>query len=153
MYASGAEGGKNEKIGIGLFGDIHSLGLGRPRRGAISAEGCAGPSFSDECAQDATYLQQGILDMLVSRLEWKDKVDVVPVEMPVRPSWRKAAGWMSQRPVRLHPKWAPITWCLGSFTLLGQKVSLDASILDLAAGSKPVRLSTQTDSLDGVIRR
>ena len=107
--------------------------------------------FKMNAAQDTSYLQQGILDMLSSRLEWANRVVVMP-KAEARAAFDKFKGNIDKTSALELGRSVGADYVLfGSVTMLGENVSLDANMLDLASLSTPVTVFSQTEGLDGVI--
>ncbi|MEW6266339.1 MAG: hypothetical protein AB1641_24965 [Thermodesulfobacteriota bacterium] len=107
--------------------------------------------FKMNAPQDTTYLQQGIQDMLSSRLEWPDRVAVVP-RSEARAAFDKVKGNVDATSARELAKAASADYVVfGSVTMLGQNVSLDARMLDVKGQKSPVTFAGQSQGLDGVI--
>jgi len=119
--------------------------------------GQAGPSkvlilpFNINAPQDMTYLQQGIMDMLGSRLSWEDKVMVLPAAQ-ARQAFEQVQGRVDEQTARELGRNLGADYILfGSVTVLGQNISLDARLLDFKQARPAVSVFTQAERLDGVI--
>ena len=122
-----------------------------PAQGAEATARVLVLPFKMNAPSDATYLQQGILDMLTSRLEWQGRVDVVP-RAEARQAFNKANGEIDKAAAASLAEELGANFVLyGAVTMLGQNVSLDANMLDLEGGRPPINLFTQSEGLDGVI--
>lgn len=107
--------------------------------------------FKINSPQDSTYLQQGIIDMLSSRLRWQDKVEVLP-KADAKAAFKKAGGDIDPAKAReIGRSLGADHVVFGSVTMLGQNVSLDASMIDLANPQRTISVIEQSDSIDGVI--
>ena len=101
--------------------------------------------------QDVTYLQQGILDMLASRLEWEGHVQVVSKPEAKR-AFQQAGGDISETKARQLGKSLGADYVLfGSVTVAGESVNLDAKMVDLTGQRAPVTVFSQSKGMDGVI--
>lgn len=102
-------------------------------------------------AKDYSFLQNGIMDMLASRLAWKDKLDVVPKSKTLEAV--KAHGDVvdEQGAMQVGKELGADYAVFGSLTILGQSVSIDAKILDVADGKVMDSAFTQAPNMDDVI--
>lgn len=73
--------------------------------------------FTVHSSDDLEFLQKGITDMLVSRLEWENKVIVIVADKPGED--------MAALASKVHPDYV----VTGSLTVLGDRVSTDARVL------------------------
>ncbi|MBU2549292.1 MAG: VCBS repeat-containing protein [Proteobacteria bacterium] len=125
--------------------------MGGLSAGADTAKKVLVLPFKMNAAQDMTFLQQGIIDMLSSRLAWDDKVVVLPKSQS-REAFDKVGGRVDQTAARSVGGESGADYVLfGSVTVLGKNVSLDASMLDLRSGAAPMTIFTQTEGMDAVI--
>ncbi len=107
--------------------------------------------FAINADRDLTFLQEGILDMLASRLAWKGEVQVLEkglvkkqvsqTEGPVDRAKALDAGKALQADYVIY----------GSLTVFGESVSLDARILDVAGAEELMTAFKQTKGMDEVI--
>lgn len=106
--------------------------------------------FSMHTPKDLNYLQDGIRDMLASRLAWQGKVQVVD-KAATQQAVKSSKGDISQPDAVNIGKSLGADYVLfGSVTAIGQSISLDAKMTALDQKSEPVNLYAQTN-LDGVI--
>ncbi|MDY6850922.1 MAG: FG-GAP-like repeat-containing protein [Thermodesulfobacteriota bacterium] len=123
---------------------VESLGAVQPSKVLILP-------FKMNTPQNMTYLQQGIMDMLSSRLAWEKKVVVVP-KVQARQVFESAQGRIDEPTARKLGQGLGADYVLfGSVTVLGQGVSLDASMLDLKNKKAPVTVFGQSQGMDSVI--
>ena len=107
--------------------------------------------FTMNTAQDMTYLQQGLLDMLTSRLVWADKVIVLP-KAQARVAFEKVHGKVDESTAQGLGRSLGADYVLfGSVTVLGQNVSLDARMIALKEPRPPLTVFAQSKGMDGVI--
>jgi|GEM_PF-2320095 len=107
--------------------------------------------FTIHADRDLTYLQEGILDMLHTRMAWQGQVQVVDkakvkgqVEM-VKPPLDREKALMIGRALGVDYV------ILGSVTVIGESVSLDARVLDVANAQEALTSSRQSKGMDEVI--
>lgn len=99
--------------------------------------------FQVNAPQDLSYLKNGIVDMLTSRLTWEGNVTVspAPAKDPVNEQTVKDIGSQSGLDYLVF----------GSLTVLGNSISIDAKVIDIT-GKKPIRtFFIQSSSMDEVI--
>lgn len=107
--------------------------------------------FKMNASQDMTFLQQGIQDMLTSRLAWENHVQILPAAQ-ARQAYDQVQGNIDEGTARKLAQNVGADYVLfGSVTVLGQSVSLDAKILDLKTAGAPVSAFAQSQGMDGVI--
>ena len=107
--------------------------------------------FSIHAERDLSFLREGILDMLSTRLTWKDHVMVIEKEAVqkqlemIKPPITKDKALMVGR--ALNADYV----ILGSLTVFGQSASLDAKILDVKKTDVLVTAFDQSKGFDNVI--
>ena len=107
--------------------------------------------FSMHAPPDLAYLQDGIRDMLTSRLAWQGKVQVVD-KNSVSQAMKGGKGDLAPEEAKRIAKSLKADYVLfGSLTALGQSVSIDAKMAAVTGNAEPVALYTQTKSMDEVI--
>lgn len=107
--------------------------------------------FQIHADRDLAFLQEGILDMLASRLAWKDRVEVLEkgvvraavsgVEGPLDPDLAIQIGHVLEVDYVI----------LGSLTVFGESVSMDAKILDVGSADILMTAFDQSRGMDMVI--
>ena len=109
--------------------------------------------FQINAAQDLTYLREGILDMLASRLAWEGKVQVIEKDL-VKEAMAGRQGPLNEAAARQVGKALGADYVLfGSLTVFGDSVSMDAQMVDLAGDKAPVTVFAQTKGMNEVIPR
>jgi len=107
--------------------------------------------FNMHTPSQLMYLQDGIRDMLASRLGWEGKVQVVDrsaVDQAVRGIKSDISAEDAQRLGRALKADYVV---FGSLTGIGQTISLDAKMTPLSAKGEPVSFATQTKTLDDIV--
>ncbi|MFH1136703.1 MAG: FG-GAP-like repeat-containing protein [Pseudomonadota bacterium] len=100
---------------------------------------------------ETQYLQQGILDMLASRLAKPGKVIVLP-KSEAQAAFDKAGGAVDRAKAQEIGESLLADYTLfGSATVIGNNVSIDASLVDVAGEKDPINFIAQSEGLDGVI--
>jgi TolB-like protein len=108
--------------------------------------------FSIHSAENIDYVRQGIGDMLASRISVNEKIDVVGKES-VLAALQETAG----RELALADAYALgkklnadfVVW--GSITKIGNSLSIDGKLVDIAASKTAVNLFAQCPTMDEVI--
>ena len=107
--------------------------------------------FTMNSDKDLKFLQSGIMDMLSSRLAWKDKIEVIE-KGSVLKTLDTFPGPMDKRKALEIGKALGADYVImGSLTVFGDSVSIDAKILDVAKGEELVTAFEQSKGMDGVI--
>jgi len=91
------------------------------------------------------YLQQGLSDMLVSRLGRDQRLGVIKVEDPA-----KATTAIDKAREAGHAESAEYV-VFGSFTRFGEGASLDLSVAKVASDATPRQIFAHSDTLGGII--
>lgn len=108
--------------------------------------------FTVNSAENIDYVQQGIQDMLSSRIAAGDKIEVISKE--------KVAGAIKTVKLRemtmadiygLGKKMTVDYVVSGTITKIGNSVSIDGKLADVAANTPAVSISTQSQGMDDVI--
>jgi len=108
--------------------------------------------FSIHSAENIDYVRQGIEDMLASRISVNEKIDVIGKES-VLAALQETAG----RELALADAYALgkklnadfVVW--GSITKIGNSLSIDGKLVDIAASKTAVNLFAQCPTMDEVI--
>jgi TolB-like protein len=109
--------------------------------------------FQMNAPQDLNYLQEGIMDMLASRLAWEGKVEVVEKQV-VKEALASLQGPVNEASAREVGTKLGVDYVLfGSLTVFGESVSIDAKMVALKEDSPPVTVYAQTKGLNEVIPR
>ena len=90
--------------------------------------------FTMNSDKDLKFLQSGIVDMLASRLAWKDKIEVIE-KSSVQKTLETFPGPMDkQKALEIGKALGADYVIMGSLTVFGDSVSMDAKILDVVKG-------------------
>lgn len=107
--------------------------------------------FTMNADRDLNFLREGILDMLSSRLAWKDKLDVIEKSL-VKKQLAAVPGAINQQKALDIGKALGADYVIfGSLTVFGESVSLDAKIMDVQNSEILITAYDQTKGMDGVI--
>lgn len=107
--------------------------------------------FSMHTPGQLMYLQDGVRDMLTSRLGWEGKVQVLDrtaVDQAVR---GMKADITPEEAQRLGRTLKSDYVVFGSLTGIGQVISIDAKMLPLSGKGEPLTYTAQTKSLDDIV--
>jgi len=107
--------------------------------------------FKINAAEDLTYLQEGILDMLTSRIALEDKILVIEKDL-CRKAYERYNGNIKEETAREIGSELGVDYILfGSITIFGNSASLDAKIVDLQGRKPTVTVYDQSRGMDGII--
>ncbi|MBN1101785.1 MAG: hypothetical protein JXL84_00075 [Deltaproteobacteria bacterium] len=107
--------------------------------------------FTMNADRDLSFLQEGIADMLASRLAWKGEVDVLE-KGRVKTEAARFKGPLNRETALTIGKNLQADYViLGSLTVFGDSVSIDAKILDVAKAEELVTAFNQAKGMDAVI--
>lgn len=107
--------------------------------------------FKINAAEDLTYLQEGILDMLTSRIAWEDKILVIEKDL-CRKAYERYDGNIKEETARKIGHELGANYVLfGSITIFGNSASLDAKIVDLKGRRPAVTVYEYSRGMDGII--
>jgi len=107
--------------------------------------------FAMNADRDLSFLQSGIMDMLNSRLAWKGKVQIIE-KGAVKKALEGVPGPLDkEKALRVGKGLGADYVILGSLTVFGDSVSIDAKILDVAKSEELVTAYNQSKGMDGVI--
>lgn len=107
--------------------------------------------FAMHTPPQLNYLQDGIRDMLSSRLGWQGKVSVMD-KSSVEQAVRGSKGDITPAEAARIGKSLKADYVLyGSVTGLGQSISIDAKMVPVAGTGEPLPVYAQAKSLDDVI--
>ncbi len=107
--------------------------------------------FDINAEKDMTFLQEGILDMLGSRLAWRDKVEVIS-ENETKAALATVEGFDGEsRALLVGGKLQADFVLFGSLTVFGESVSIDAKMADVSGQQPPLPFFAQTRGMGEVI--
>jgi TolB-like protein len=108
--------------------------------------------FSVHSAENIDYVRQGIGDMLASRISVNDKIDVIGRDA-VLAALRETAGKeiASAEAFALGKKLNADFVVWGSITKIGNSLSIDAKLVDIATSKTAVNIFAQCPTMDDVI--
>jgi TolB-like protein len=107
--------------------------------------------FTMNADRDLSFLQEGITDMLASRLAWKGEVDVLEKGL-VKEAVSRSKGPLNKESALAIGKSLQVDYViLGSLTVFGDSVSIDSKILEVVKGEELVTAFNQAKGMDAVI--
>lgn len=107
--------------------------------------------FDINAEKDMTFLQEGIMDMLGSRLAWRDKVEVIS-ENETKAALASVDGFDGEsRALLVGGKLQADYVLFGSLTVFGESVSIDAKMADVSGQQPPLPFFAQTRGMGEVI--
>lgn len=107
--------------------------------------------FTINAAENLAFLREGIVDMLSCRLSLKDKVDVVEKELVKKKVAEFKGGLDKETSLKIGSALNADYVIMGSLTVVGNSVSLDAKILDVAQETQLAPFFHQSKGIDEVI--
>ena len=109
--------------------------------------------FSMHTPSQLAYLQDGVRDMLTSRLAWQGKVQVIDRTLTSQALHGTKSDITLEDALKAGRTLKADYVLFGSITSMGQAVSIDAKMAPVTGKSEVVSLYAQTKSLDEVIPR
>ncbi len=107
--------------------------------------------FEINAEKDLTFLRDGIVDMLASRLTWENKVTVFSEEQTAG-ALETIQGFKDEsQALLLGGKLGADFVLFGSLTVFGDSVSIDTKMVDVTGKSEPFVFFTQTQGMGMVI--
>ena len=109
--------------------------------------------FEINAPEDLSYLREGIMDMLASRISWEGKVEVIEEQL-VKEALSGREGALNEAAAREVGTTLGADYVLfGSLTVFGESVSIDAKMVALREDRPPVSVYAQTKGMGEVIPR
>ena len=108
--------------------------------------------FALHSAENIEYVRQGIGDMLISRISASDKLEVTrreTVQDVLKKFGSKELNLLDVQNIGRQLKSDYIVW--GSITKIGNSISIDGKLVDVAGGKSDVGIFSQSQTLDEVI--
>ncbi|MRR17747.1 MAG: hypothetical protein EG826_14965 [Deltaproteobacteria bacterium] len=108
--------------------------------------------FAVHSAENIEYVRQGIGDMLISRISASDKLEVTrkeTVQDVLKKFGSKELNLIDVQNIGRQLKSDYVVW--GSITKIGNSISIDGKLVDIAGGKSDVGIFSQSQTLDEVI--
>ena len=107
--------------------------------------------FGVHAEKNMTFLQEGILDMLGSRLAWQDKVTVIN-KNEIKTALTSVEGVDGEsRAVLVGSKLQADYVLFGSLTVIGESVSIDAKMMTVNGRRAELPFFAQTNDMGGLV--
>ncbi|MCX5845749.1 MAG: FG-GAP-like repeat-containing protein [Deltaproteobacteria bacterium] len=108
--------------------------------------------FTVHSAENIDYVRQGIWDMLSSRITVIEKIEVLSKEIVIQAMKEKEGKDLALADVYSLGKKMNVDFVVfGSITKIGNSMSIDGKLIDIAANKSTVTIFTQTQGMDEVI--
>ena len=107
--------------------------------------------FQINAADDMSFLQNGITDMLESRLAWEEKVELISRKRTETIAQTYQGSLNVEQARQIGSELGADYILFGSVTILGKNVSLDAKIADVSGAQATHFFSHQSQGMDNVI--
>jgi TolB-like protein len=108
--------------------------------------------FAVHSAENIDYVRQGIWDMLSSRITVIEKIEVISKEIVIQAMKEKEGKDLTLADVYSLGKKMNVDFVVfGSITKIGNSMSIDGKLIDIAANKSTVTIFTQTQGMDEVI--
>ena len=108
--------------------------------------------FAVHSAENIDYVQQGIWDMLASRISISDKIEVTSKETVLEALKKREGKELSLADVYGLGKMLNMDYVVwGSITKIGNSFSVDGKLIDIAASKSSVGVFTQSQGMDDLI--
>lgn len=109
--------------------------------------------FEMNAPDNLDYLQDGIRDMLTSRLAWQNKVQVINRTLTEKTIRETSSDLSPDGALKVGKALKADYVLFGSLTAVGQSISIDAKMIPVEGEAEPLNLYAQTASMDEVIPR
>ncbi|MCJ7538848.1 MAG: VCBS repeat-containing protein [Desulfobacterales bacterium] len=107
--------------------------------------------FKVNAEKDLSFLKDGIVDMLSSRLFWEDKVNIINRQITEKAS-AAVGGPLNESKARNLGTGLGADYVLfGSLTVFGNSVSIDAKMVDVSGKKQTLTFFNQSQGMDQVI--
>ncbi len=107
--------------------------------------------FNVNAEKDLSYLKNGIIEMLASRISARPGVDVIENEI-VAQALQGVSGRMNkERALKIGSSVGADLVLFGSLTVFGNSISIDAKVVDISEEKSDVSFFRQAESIDDVI--
>ncbi|MGD8315942.1 MAG: VCBS repeat-containing protein, partial [Syntrophobacterales bacterium] len=109
--------------------------------------------FEINAPEDLSYMREGIMDMLASRISWEGKVEAIEEQL-VKNALAGRESTLNEAAAREVGTTLGADYVLfGSLTVFGESVSIDAKMIALKEDRPPVSVYAQTKGMGEVIPR
>jgi len=119
--------------------------------GAADVKTVAVLPFDVHSSENIDYIRNGVWDMLISRISLSGKIEVTPKHEVTEALGKKKSSLAVEDVYDLGKTMKVDYVVYGSITKIGNSVSLDGKLLDVAANKSPVDVFSQSQGMDDVI--
>lgn len=119
--------------------------------GAAEVKTVAVLPFDIHSSENIDYIRNGVWDMLISRISLSGKIDVAAKHTVMEAMGRKKSDLAVADAYAIGKKMKVDYVVYGSITKIGNSVSLDGKLLDIATYKSPVDVFSQSQGMDDVI--
>lgn len=125
--------------------------------GSVEAKGektVAVLPFAIHSSENIDYVRQGIWDMLSSRITIADKIEVISKDVVLQSMKEKEGKELTLADIYGIGKKMNVDYIVyGSITKIGNSISIDGKLIDIAAYKSTVSIFTQSQGMDEVIQK
>ncbi len=107
--------------------------------------------FKVNAEKDLSFLKDGIVDMLSSRLFWEDKVNIINRQATEKASAAVGGPLNESKARKLGTGLGADYVLFGSLTVFGNSVSIDAKMVDVSGKKQTLTFFNQSQGMDQVI--
>lgn len=107
--------------------------------------------FTMNADRDLTFLQEGIIDMFATRLAWKGEVEILEKGQVKREAEKVGGPLNREKALQVGKSLGAEYVILGSLTVFGESVSIDARILDVVKSEELITAFNESKGMDEVI--
>jgi TolB-like protein len=107
--------------------------------------------FKVNAEKDLSFLKDGIVDMLSSRLFWEDKVSIINRQATEKASAAVGGPLNESKARKLGTALGADYVLFGSLTVFGNSVSIDAKMMDVSGKKQTLTFFNQSQGMDQVI--
>jgi TolB-like protein len=136
---------------IAYLAMVALMGLNGPALWAEEPSKVVIVPFGIHSEKDLSFLQEGIVDMLTTRLSWENKVVVMP-RKATEEALKSIPQPLNEKTARgLGASLGADYVLFGSLTIFGESVSIDAKMIDVQGLKPAVTAFNQSQGMDAVI--
>jgi len=122
-----------------------------PQLAAAQLKRVAVVPFKINAEKDLSFLRDGIVDMLTSRLSWEDRVAVLSRDETAKVLENVQAPLNENKARQIGTRLKVDYVLFGSLTVFGNSVSIDAKMVDVSGSKPPLTFFSQSQGMDQVI--
>ena len=130
---------------------IFAVVIAGPQAAVAQLKQVAVVPFKINAEKDLSFLRDGIVDMLTSRLFWEDKVAVLSREETAKVLENVQAPLNESKAREIGTRLKVDYVLFGSLTVFGNSVSIDAKMVDVSGSKPPLTFFNQSQGMDQVI--